>query len=155
MSTSLETWTLRDAVLTDAPRIAAFNQALAQETEDKVLPLEIVLPGVERGLQKPQYCRYFVAEVGATVIGQTMITYEWSDWRDGLLWWIQSVYVAPEWRGRGVFSSLYQHVERLARAEVDVRGIRLYMEDHNETARRTYLRLGMVDARYSVFETMF
>jgi len=155
MSTPHPQWTIRDAVPADAARIAAFNQALAHETEDKQLPLEIVLPGVERGLQRPQYCRYFVAEVGETVIGQTMITYEWSDWRDGLLWWIQSVYVEQAWRGRGVFSSLYKHVEGLARAEQDVRGIRLYMEDHNETARRTYLRLGMVDARYSVFETMF
>ena len=93
-----------------------------------------------------------MAEIDGRVVGQLMITYEWSDWRNGVFWWIQSVYVLPEARRLGVFSELYAHLERLAKATPGVCGLRLYVEHANERAQATYRRCGMVDAGYRVME---
>ena len=89
------------------------------------------------------------------LLGQLMITYEWSDWRNGNFWWIQSVYVAEEFRGRGIFRALFEHIHNLARERKDVCGVRLYMDMHNETARRTYERLGLKRTDYELFEIDF
>ncbi len=107
--------------------------------------------GVPRALERPEV-RYCVAEVDGDVVGQMMLTYEWTDWRDGVFWWIQSVYVAPEARRRGVFRALYEHVHELAQADPDCRGLRLYMERDNHTAAATYEALGMTRTAYDVFE---
>ncbi len=146
---------IRNATLEDHTRIAAWNDALARESEDKALDLAVVEPGVMRVLQDPALGRYFIAQVGAKPAGQMMLTYEWSDWRNGMFWWIQSVYVAPEFRGRGIFRALYQHVRGLAEQDGRVCGLRLYVHDGNTDAIEVYRRLGMVDGHYRVMETEF
>lgn len=96
-----------------------------------------------------------MAEADGTLAGQLLITYEWSDWRNGTFWWIQSVYVAEKFRSNGIFRALFNHVETLARARKDVCGLRLYMEAHNERARKAYARLGLKQTDYQVFEIDF
>jgi GNAT superfamily N-acetyltransferase len=128
---------------------------MAVETEQLQLPPPTVRAGVAAVLGDANKGLYFLAENAGRVMGQLMITYEWSDWRNGNLWWLQSVYVRPEDRGRGVFRALFAHLTELARARRDVAGLRLYMHAQNETARRTYERLGMKRAGYEVFEMDF
>ena len=123
--------TVRDAGPDDAAVIAAFNSAMAEETEGKSLDPDIIGPGVANLLADGRRGRYWVAENDGVVVGQIMVTYEWSDWRNGNLWWIQSVYVHPDWRRKGVFSALYHHVESLASADPDAIGLRLYVEENN------------------------
>lgn len=127
---------------------------MAKETEGKTLDANLIGPGVAALLADTTKGRYWVAEVGEEIIGQLMVTYEWSDWRNGNIWWIQSVYVHPDWRRGGVFSTLYQHVESLAVAEPHVIGLRLYVEESNKRAQQTYEALGMVHPSYLVMESM-
>jgi ribosomal protein S18 acetylase RimI-like enzyme len=153
---------IRPATAADVDTIVAFNAAMALETEHKRLDPAVLTRGVRQAIADAQRCAYFVAEIdgrvwnGAPVpdriVGQTMVTYEWSDWRDGWFWWIQSVYVHPEFRRRGVFRALYRHVRELARARPDVCGLRLYVEQHNARAHATYRRLGMVPSGHVVYE---
>src|SRR5213592_2400384 len=117
---------VRSATRDHAAIIADFNIRIARETEDLALDPNIIGPGVLALLDDPAKGSYFVAEVDRRVVGCLMITHEWSDWRNGDIWWIQSVYVQQDFRRRGVFSSLYRHVEREARSAGAV-GIRLYM----------------------------
>jgi GNAT superfamily N-acetyltransferase len=145
---------VRPARTDDAAVIAAFNVALAKETEDVALAPEVIGPGVEAALGDPARSLYFVAEEEGRVVGQTMVTYEWSDWRNGFLWWIQSVYVAPVAREKGVFKALHARVVEEARRAKAV-GIRLYVFDENRRAQEVYRRLGMKDGRYRVLEQMF
>ncbi len=147
--------TIREARHSDAAIIAEFNSAMAEETENKVLDPGCVGPGVAALLRDPSMGRYWVAEDDGRVIGQLMVTYEWSDWRNGTIWWIQSVYVHPRWRRRGVFSALYRHVESLATTAPRVIGLRLYVDADNARARQTYQALGMVTSDYRVMETLF
>ena len=144
---------IRDAVLEDAPTIADNNAAMALETEHKRLDPATVRLGVQACFSDPAKGSYFVAEdTAGVVIGQLMITHEWSDWRNGDFWWIQSVYVAPSARRAGVFRALYAHSEILARATPGVCGIRLYVEADNVRAQRTYEHCGMHNAGYRVME---
>ncbi|MBF8248314.1 MAG: N-acetyltransferase [Bacteroidetes bacterium] len=147
--------TIRPASESDAAVIAEFNSLIAKETEDKSLPPERVTKGVEAILDDPSKGLYFVAEEDAQVVGQLMITYEWSDWRNGNFWWIQSVYVMKDYRGKGVFKSLYNHVMNLAKGRKDVCGIRLYVDKHNERARKTYEKLDMKKTDYELYEIDF
>jgi ribosomal protein S18 acetylase RimI-like enzyme len=147
--------TVRDARPEDAAVLVAYNSAMAEETEGKALDPDIIGSGVANLLADRRRGRYWVAESGGDVIGQIMVTYEWSDWRNGNLWWIQSVYVHPDWRRQGVFSALYRHVESLAAAAPDAIGLRLYVEENNTRAQRTYAALGMVKPRYLVMEALF
>ncbi len=149
------TLTIRDAAPADAEIIARFNSAMAEETEGRPLQPDTIREGVAAVLGDPAKGRYWVAEVDGEVVGQLMVTYEWSDWRNGVLWWIQSVYVPPAWRRRGVFSSLYHHVESAATAQADVCGLRLYVERDNAGAQSTYRSLGMSESNYRVMETTF
>jgi ribosomal protein S18 acetylase RimI-like enzyme len=142
---------IRNAEPTDWATIAEFNRALAAETEDKQLDWEVLSNGVRRLLADVGKGRYFIAEDAGRIVGTTMITYEWSDWRDGWIWWIQSVYVHPDYRGRGVFSRLYRHIEALA-AELDIKAVRLYVLTSNTRARATYQALGMHESGYTVLE---
>jgi len=146
---------IRNAAMTDAATIASNNSLMAEETEGRTLHPDIIGPGVAALLADPGKGRYWVAETARQIVGQLMVTYEWSDWRNGTLWWIQSVYIAPDFRRQGVFSALYHHVESLAAAEPDVCGLRLYVEDNNHRAQRTYEALGMVKPSYVVMESMF
>jgi GNAT superfamily N-acetyltransferase len=115
----------------------------------------VVLAGVAAALSDPTKGRYFLAELGGQVVGQIMHTYEWSDWRNGCFWLIQSVYVAREARGRGVFRQLFEHLRTLARSEPSVCGLRLYVERHNAAAQQTYRRCGLIDAGYWLMEEDF
>ncbi len=125
---------------------------LARETEELSLDPACVHAGVVAVLKDSSKGLYYVAEVEGEVAGQVMITYEWSDWRNGNIWWLQSVYVREEYRRRGVFSALFKHLCLLARGRDDVCGIRLYMHSTNTRARRSYERLGMRQTHYEVFE---
>ncbi|MGL4555208.1 MAG: GNAT family N-acetyltransferase [Gemmataceae bacterium] len=143
---------IRPPTLDDLPTIVEFNQRLAQETEGKALDPDTLTRGVRAVLDDPTRGVYFVAELAGRVAGQLMITLEWSDWRDGWIWWIQSVYVRAEARQAGVFRALYRHVLDEAKRRGDVAGLRLYVEDHNAAARAAYHKLGMADAGYRVLE---
>jgi GNAT superfamily N-acetyltransferase len=151
------TVTIREAAVVDRLAIIEFNRRLALETENKVLDEAILAAGVTNGLADSDRLRYWLAELGSppTVIGQAAVTREWSDWRNGWLWWLQSVYIAQPYRGQGVFRSLYRHIREEARARPDVIGLRLYVEDSNQPAHRTYQSLGMVPAGYSVYEELW
>jgi len=146
---------VRPGTLADAGVIAGYNRALALETEGRELDPGRIGPGVRAVLMDGSKGRYLVAERGGVVVGQLMLTFEWSDWRNGMFWWIQSVYVTPEARGAGVFTALYRTVETEARSTPDVCGIRLYMEHGNAPARAVYERLGMRPAGYELFEVDF
>ncbi len=145
--------TIRDASPADAEMIADFNARLALETEDLRLDPATLRRGVDKVLADPSKGRYWVAETGGRVVGCTMVTYEWSDWRDANLWWIQSVYVHPDARRRGVFRALYAHVRSAALA-AGAGGIRLYVERENTTAQGTYTSLGMMMTPYRVMSEM-
>ncbi len=146
---------IRDATPDDASIIAAFNQRIAQETEGKLLDIETIRAGVTAVFEDSSKGRYWIAECDGEIIAQLLITYEWSDWRNGSVWWIQSVYVVPDFRRRGVFSHLYRTLESYAREAGDVCGIRLYVEKNNERALATYEALGMTGDNYLVMEAMF
>ncbi|UCG59953.1 MAG: GNAT family N-acetyltransferase [Phycisphaerales bacterium] len=147
--------TVRIGEDTDINVLARFNVALAWETEHKELPLPVVTRGVQTLLRNPQYGFYVVAEHANTVVGSLMVTFEWSDWRCGLFWWIQSVYVYPESRRRGVFGRLFEFVEERASCEPDVCGLRVYVEQSNRAAQSTYTKVGMKETPYSkVYEKM-
>ncbi len=139
----------------DAATIAEFNVRMAQETEGRTLDRAILDTGVRAALADASKARYFVAEAGdGHVVGQLMITLEWSDWRNGEIWWIQSVYVHADYRGRGVFRKLYRHVAELAKQQ-GAAGLRLYVERENAAAQTTYAQLGMTMTHYLVMEEMF
>lgn len=143
---------IRTAAAADAPVIAAFNLAMARETEHLELDPARLRAGVEAVLADAAKGFYLVAESGGRVVGQLMITFEWSDWRNGNFWWIQSVYVDPEARGLGVYRRLYQHVRGAADARGNVCGIRLYVERENVRAQEVYRRQGMSAAPYEMYE---
>lgn len=148
-------YTTRPAVPDDAEIIARYNQAMALETEHKSLSLETLTSGVRRVFEEPAHGRYLVAESDTGgVVGCLLITYEWSDWRDGQVWWVHSVYVHPEHRRRGVFKALYAEVRRLGAAAGGVCGYRLYVEQDNHRAQQTYRQLGMSPTPYLIYEDM-
>lgn len=146
---------IRDARPDDRAIIADFNARLAHETEDKILDPDVLGRGVARALADPDRLRYWLAEFDGRAVGQAAITREWSDWRDGWLWWLQSVYVVPEARGRGVFRALYEQIRRLGRDDPEVIGLRLYVEGRNDRAQRTYHALGLAPAGYHVLEELW
>jgi GNAT superfamily N-acetyltransferase len=148
---------IRDACPEDRPVIAEFNRRLALETEGKSLDPVTLDRGVACALADPDRIRYWVVALdGANELaGQAAVTREWSDWRNGWIWWLQSAYVAQPHRRRGIFRALYQHIRDRARADPDVIGLRLYVENSNEAAQRTYQSLGMKPGRYSVFEEIW
>ena len=146
---------VREAVPDDGPVIADFNSRMAVETEGCALDPDLIGPGVATLLDDSTKGKYWLAEHDGAAIGQIMVTYEWSDWRNGMLWWIQSVYISQEKRRQGVFFKLYRHVESLARTTQDVCGLRLYVENKNTRAQETYLALGMIRPDYQVMEIDF
>ncbi len=143
---------VRPASIDDLDKIVAFNTAMAEETEGKVLAPAVAREGARQGLRDPARSLYFVATVGDVVVAQTMVTIEWSDWRNGFFWWIQSVYVDPHFRRRGVFRALHDHICREAKSRPDVCGLRLYVHRENSRAISTYQRLGMEVTDYRLCE---
>jgi GNAT superfamily N-acetyltransferase len=146
---------VRDARPADLPFIAAANAALAFETEGQTLDPALVNPGVQAVLDDPDLGRYYLAEIDGQVVGQLMTTYEWSDWRNGVFLWIQSVYVLPAHRGDGVFRALFDHLAGLARHDSRICGIRLYVDRDNERAHHVYEKDGMHRSNYGVMETVY
>lgn len=136
----------------DVDAIVRMNQALAEETEGRRLEPETIRAGVAAALADPAKGTYWVARQGGVVVGQALITTEWSDWRNGWFWWLQSVYVLREHRRKGVFRAIYRHIAHAARNRWDVCGVRLYVERHNEAAHKTYAALGFATTDYLVLE---
>jgi ribosomal protein S18 acetylase RimI-like enzyme len=144
---------VRVASPADAEFLVRGNAEMALETEHLSLDFDRLRDGVHAVFENPARGIYYVASVGARRAGMMMITYEWSDWRDGVFWWIQSVFVEPEFRSQGVFKALYRNVENLAKATPGVVGLRLYVENSNSRAQNTYERAGMTRTAYQMFET--
>ena len=146
---------IRRAAAADLDTLVAFNVAMAKESEDLGLDPATLRLGIEAVLNDPSRGLYFVAETGGQVAGTLMITYEWSDWRNANFWWIQSVYVQADWRRKGVYRALHDHVHSIAAPRDDICGIRLYVERTNDVAQRTYDSLGMSKSHYDMYEIDF
>lgn len=144
----------RPPAASDVETIARFQEAMAAETEGITLDGATVRRGVAAVLEDPALGRYWLAVSDGRVIGSLLLTYEWSDWRNARIWWIQSVWVEPEWRGKGVYKKLYAHVQDLARDDPAVAGIRLYVDQRNARAQGVYRALGMNGDHYTTFEWM-
>lgn len=136
----------------DAKAIIEFNRAMAREIEDQELSLEKVTAGVHGIFENPALGFYVVAERGARIAGSLMVTFEWSDWRDGMFWWIQSVYVRPEFRRQGIYRRLYEFVKEKGGEEEKVCGFRLYTARTNRVAQKVYETLGMTEIEYIMYE---
>ena len=145
---------VRTGELRDAQFLTQFNINMARETEGLELESHVVSSGVKWLLNNPEYGYYLVAETEGSVVGSLMVTTEWSDWRDGIFWWIQSVYVSPSFRRRGIYRRLYEHVKALTAEQGNVCGFRLYVERDNIAAQKTYMSLGMREKNMKMFEEM-
>jgi len=145
----------RRATLADADVIAQHGVAMALETENLELDPDRVRHGVEASLRDSSKGFYIVAVLDGKVAGQSMVTYEWSDWSNGVRWWVQSVYVSPEVRRRGVYRRLFQHLLELAKADGAVCGLRLYVHRENRVAQAVYQRLGFHETHYQLYEMVF
>lgn len=143
---------VREATSGDVSLMARWAEAMAFETENKQLDFDTVSRGIGIGVDDSTRSRYFMAQIDGEPVGTLMFTFEWSDWRCAWWWWIQSVYVAPAHRRKGVYRALYAHVLELARQQEDVCGLRLYVERENISAQRTYEFLGMGDSGYRMYE---
>lgn len=145
---------IRRAEERDAETLIHFNSSMARETEHRELPLDIISAGVRALLKHPEHGFYVIAEREGEVAGSLMITREWSDWRNGFFWWIQSVYVRPEFRRQGIYRRLYEYVKAKAAQDTNVCGCRLYVERENLVAQRTYEALGMQETSYRMYEEL-
>lgn len=143
---------VREAAARDLETLVGFAAAMARETEGKELHEPTLRAGVAALLADPARGRTFVVESAGAVVASLMLTFEWSDWRNGSWWWIQSVYVAPAARRRGHYRALHEHVRALAAQRDDVCGLRLYVETDNRGAQATYRALGMREAPYRIYE---
>lgn len=143
---------IRAASPADAATIVELQLRLAHETEDLTLDRDTVLRGVAAVFADPSKGSYWVAERGGRVIACLLTTFEWSEWRNGTVLWIHSVYVLPEERGQGVYGALYEHLRHRVEADPSLKGIRLYVERRNAAAQRVYERLGMTREHYELFE---
>jgi GNAT superfamily N-acetyltransferase len=144
---------IRKAIPSDASSIIDFQEKMAMETEEIKLAPETVTNGVIGIFQHQERGQYYVAEENGKVVASLLITYEWSDWRNCNVWWFQSVFVIPEYRRKGIFRKMYNHIKKLAE-EQDIAGLRLYVETKNATAQKTYEALGMSSGHYSFYEWM-
>jgi len=150
---------VRPARPEDAATIASFSAAMALETEGRRLDPDRLHDGTVTLLKSPDRGFFMVAELKQAddrqLLGQLMITYEWSDWRNGAFWWIQSVYVDPAWRRQNVFRRMHETVMATAKTSPNVCGVRLYVEENNSIAQAVYRKLGLTPSSYAIFETDF
>ncbi len=145
---------IRDANIDDKLAIVDFQQAMALETENLQLDKEVLTKGVLSVLQDSTKARYFIADLEGLAVGMLMITLEWSDWRNGWVWWIQSVYTKPGYRKMGVYKLLYGHVREIVEKSGNIRGLRLYVDKRNIRAQQVYESLGMSGEHYTTYEWM-
>jgi len=143
---------IRKAKTDDAPVIVEFQIAMARETEDLELDKTILTAGVEAVFNDPNKGQYYVAETETKVVASLLTTFEWSDWRNGTVLWIQSVFVSPEYRRTGIYSKMYEHIRSIVETSNDLKGIRLYAEKTNHTAHLTYEKAGMNADHYQLYE---
>jgi len=143
---------IRIANFEDSESLIEFNQAMALETEGKRLDPQTLKSGVESVFKDEKKGFYIVAESVGKIVGGLMITFEWSDWRNAWFWWIQSVYILPEFRGQGVYHQLYDFVKNKAKTQDAVCGFRLYVETENTRAQKVYEKLGMETSHYLMYE---
>jgi ribosomal protein S18 acetylase RimI-like enzyme len=143
---------IRLADKNDTDALVGFNHAMALETEGKALTNEILVPGVTAVFEDENKGFYVAAEVDGAVVGGLLVTFEWSDWRNGWFWWIQSVYIRPEYRGRSIYRAMYEFVKTLSDERGNVCGFRLYVEHDNLHAQRVYEKLGMKRSHYLAYE---
>ncbi|MCX7984870.1 MAG: GNAT family N-acetyltransferase [Bacteroidetes bacterium] len=146
---------IRFATVDDVETIVDFNARMAFETEGIELDRHRLREGVQAVFDDETKGHYLLAEINGTVVGQLLITHEWSDWRNGVFWWIQSVYVEPAYRRRGVFTALYRFIEQRAKNDKHVCGLRLYVENSNTRGIATYSSLGMKMTHYNIMEVDF
>jgi len=144
----------REARPADSASILKFQLAMARETEGFELEQAVCADGVRAVFQDANLGRYYVAERGDRVVGVLLVTFEWSDWRNGRVWWIQSVFVTPAERGKGIYSGLYRHVKGLVEKDARARGLRLYVHRSNHHAQKVYAKLGMSKDHYEIYEWM-
>jgi GNAT superfamily N-acetyltransferase len=144
--------TIRRGTRDDMPVIVEFNSRLAQESEGKTLDASVLTAGVTAAMDDPSKGPYYLAVNGEIILGQMQITFEWSDWRNGWIWWIQGVYVRAEARRSGVFRALYDYIWKEARRAGNVIALRLYVDKENHGAQATYRRMGMVPSNYLLYE---
>jgi ribosomal protein S18 acetylase RimI-like enzyme len=145
---------IRQANIDDLDDLVRFNQQMAMETEHKVLENSVLEQGVSELIKDSSKGFYLVAVQDKQVVGSLMVTTEWSDWRNGTFWWVQSVYILPQNRRQGIYTSLYDAVKNLAANNKNVCGFRLYVEKDNLAAQQTYKKLGMLESHYLMFEEL-
>ncbi|KXI30618.1 GNAT family N-acetyltransferase [Paraglaciecola hydrolytica] len=143
---------IRIANLQDLAALVDFNQSMALETENKKLDSDVLNKGVGALIADPNKGFYLVAEQDKQVVGSLMVTTEWSDWRNAVFWWIQSVYIVPQCRRQGIYGMLYAQVKELAKQNGNICGFRLYVEKENLIAQRTYEAMGMLESHYLMYE---
>ena len=145
---------IRFAEIRDVSVITKFNRAMALETEQKELIPEVISKGVNKLLNNPNLGFYVIAERGNEVIGSLMVTTEWSDWRNGMFWWVQSVYIEPNERRKGIYTELYNFIRESANNNPSICGFRLYVEKENTLAQNAYEALGMMETDYRIYEEL-
>ena len=146
---------VREATMRDTEAIVGFQSAMALETEGKTLDVDTLRTGVRSVIEDPSKGYYLIAEVDGKPVGDLMVTYEWSDWRSMTFLWIQSVFVDSDWRRRGVYRAMHNHVVNTAERDPSLCGVRLYVDRDNHGAQRTYERLGMSKSHYDMYEIDF
>ncbi len=152
---------IRPATLEDVDVLTNFSAAMALETEQRTLELMRLQLGTRAVIEQPERGQFYVADLheaaraARVIVGQLLITYEWSDWRNAQFWWIQSVYVSPAWRRQGVYRAMHHAIVDLARSRADVCGVRLYVEGDNRVARQVYERVGLSPSAYRIYESDF
>ena len=145
---------IREAKITDLPHIVEFQRNMASETENLALDESILNAGVKAVFEGNEKGKYYVAENSGEIVASLMITYEWSDWRNGTVWWIQSVFVTPGFRRYGIFRKMYAHLKSIVEQDQEIRGLRLYVDNRNVIAQSVYESIGMNGEHYRVFEWM-
>lgn len=145
---------IRLATFEDIETITGFQMAMALETEELILDRDILRNGIEAAVKDEHKGRIYVAEesAGGKVIGSLMITLEWSDWRNGWIWWIESLYVLPESRKNGVFKGMYDYIKSRVLADKQIKGLRLYVDKRNTRAQKVYEAIGMSGEHYTTYE---
>ena len=152
---------IRPATLEDVDVLTKFSAAMALETEQRTLDFARLRLGTRTVIDQPERGQYYVADLhrealpDRVIVGQLLITYEWSDWRNAQFWWIQSVFVAPAWRRQGIYRAMHRHIIDLARSRTDICGVRLYVEGDNTVAKRVYERVGLSPSAYRIYESDF